>query len=203
MRYLGFIVSVAGIEADPEKTQAVREFPVPADVRSLQGFLGLTSYYRRFIDGYSRLAKPLYQLTKKDVRCQWSAECQQAFEDLKDKLVTAPVLVYPNFERPFVLETDASHDGLGAVLVQRQTDGTTRPIAYASCTLQGPETRYSSSELEALGVVWAMRPFHHYLYGHKCLVLTDNIALKSLLATPHPLRKLARQMPCHATRWQI
>ena len=192
VRYLGFIVSSDGVEVDPEKTRAVSEFPVPRNVKDLRGFLGLTSYYRRFIDGYSKLAKPLHRLTGKDVPYQWDLECQQAFENLKKKLVTAPVLVYPNFEVPFILETDASHDGLGAVLAQRQPDGTTRPVAYASRTIQGSETRYASSELEALGVVWATRHFHHYLYGHRCIVYTDNIALKSLLATPHPSGKLAR-----------
>ena len=192
VRYLGFFVSSDGVEVDPEKTRAVSEFPIPRNVRDLRGFLGLTSYYRRFIDGYSKLAKPLHRLTGKDVSYQWDSECQRAFEDLKKKLITAPVLVYPNFEVPFILETDASHDGLGAVLAQRQPDGTTRPIAYASRTIQGSESRYASSELEALGVVWATRHFHHYLYGHGCIVYTDNIALKSLLATPHPSGKLAR-----------
>ena len=192
VKYLGFVVSMAGIEVDPDKTRAVREFPIPLDIRSLRGFLGLTSYYRRFVESYSRLAKPLYHLTQKGVPYRWTPECQQAFDTLKDKLTSAPILVYLDFEVPFVLEMDASHCGLGAVLAQRQADGSTRPIAYASRTLQGAEANYPSSELEALGVVWATRHFHHYLYGHKCYVMTDNVALKSLLATPHPSGKLAR-----------
>ena len=192
VQYLGYVVSADGIKIDPRKTQAVRDFPVPTNVRSLREFLGLTSYYRRFVDGYSRMAKPLYQLTKKDVPYSWSPAHQQAFERLKERLTAAPVLVYPNFTVPFLLETDASRDGLGAVLAQRQLDGTTRPIAYASRTIQGAEARYASSELEALGVVWATRHFRHYLFGHRCIVFTDNVALKSLLATPHPSGKLAR-----------
>ena len=192
VQYLGYVVSADGIKIDPRKTQAVQDFPVPKNVRSLREFLGLTSYYRRFIDGYSRMAKPLYQLTKKDVPYSWSPAHQQAFERLKERLTAVPVLVYPNFTMPFLLETDASRDGLGAVLAQRQLDGTTRPIAYASRTIQGAEARYASSELEALGVVWATRHFRHYLFGHRCIVFTDNVALKSLLATPHPSGKLAR-----------
>ena len=192
VQYLGYVVSADGIKIDPRKTQAVRDFPVPKNVRSLREFLGLTSYYRRFIDGYSRMAKPLYQLTKKDVPYSWSPAHQQAFERLKERLTAVPVLVYPNFTMPFLLETDASRDGLGAVLAQRQLDGTMRPIAYASRTIQGAEARYASSELEALGVVWATRHFRHYLFGHRCIVFTDNVALKSLLATPHPSGKLAR-----------
>ena len=189
VKYLCFVVSANGIEVDPEKNRAVKEFPVPEDVRRLRGFLGLTSYYRRFIAGYTKIAGPLHRLTAKNVPYIWSEECQRAFDHLKEKLVTAPVLVYPNFEVPFLLETDASGEGLGAVLAQQQTDGTTQPVAHASRTVRGAETRYPSSELEALGVVWATRHFRHYLYRHKCIVFTDNIALKS---TPHPSGKLAR-----------
>ena len=125
VQYLGYVVSADGIKIDPRKTQAVWDFPVPKNVRSLREFLGLTSYYRRFIDGYSQMAKPLYQLTKKDVPYSWSPAHQQAFERLKERLTAAPVLVYPNFTMPFLLETDASRDSLGAVLAQRQLDGTT------------------------------------------------------------------------------
>ena len=101
-------MSMAGIEVDPDKTRAVHEFPIPLDIKSLRGFLGLTSYYRRFVESYSRLAKPLYHLTQKGVPYRWTPECQQAFDTLKAKLTSAPVLVYPDFEVPFVLETDAS-----------------------------------------------------------------------------------------------
>ena len=113
VKYLGFVVSMAGIEVDPDKTHAVCEFPIPLDIRSLRGFFGLTSYYHRFVESYSRLAKPLYHLTQKGLPYRWTPECQQAFDTLKAKLTSAPVLVYPDFEVPFVLETDASHCGLG------------------------------------------------------------------------------------------
>ena len=132
------------------------------------------------------MAAPLHALTKKDVTFVCS---QRAFEQLKELLTTAPVLSYTN---PFILETDASGSGLGAVLAQEQLDGSVRPIAYASRSLQKHEWNYGITELEGLGVVWAVKHFRPYLYGHKCTVYTDHQALKSLLKTPQPSGKLAR-----------
>ena len=111
---------------------------------------------------------------------------------MKGLLIQAPLLVFPNFTKPFVLETDASGQGLGAILSQQQESGLVAPIAYASRTLQKHEQNYGVTELEALGVVWAIRHFRLYLYGHACKVYTDHEALKSLLNTPHPSGKLAR-----------
>ena len=111
---------------------------------------------------------------------------------MKSLLINAPILAFPVFDRGFVLDTDASGVGLGAVLAQKQDDGAVRPIAYASRTLQKHEQNYGVTELEALGVVWTVRHFRHYLYGYHCDVYTDHEALKSLLNTPHPSGKLAR-----------
>ena len=190
--FLGYMVSASGISADPGKVRAVTEFPTLTDLRSLHAFLGLTSYYRRFVPRFSAIVQPLYHLTLKDTPFQWTPECDLAFTRLKSTLAEAHVLAYPNFGCPFLLETDASGVGLGAVLSQKQEDGTTRPIAYASRTLQAHERNYGISELEALGVVWAVRHFRHYVYGHKCTVYTDHGALKALLNTPQPSGKLAR-----------
>ena len=190
--YLGFVVSRNGISPDPQKVEAVRDFPRPFYVRSLRSFLGLASYYRRFIHSFSVIANPLFHLTKKEVEFTWSPACEEAFERLKQHLVEAPVLAFPSFDRGFLLDTDASGVGLGAVLAQKQEDGTIRPVAYASRTLQPHERNYGSTEMEALGVVWAIKHFRHYLYGHHCDVFTDHEALKSLLNTPHPSGKLAR-----------
>ena len=154
--------------------------------------MGLASYYRRFIPGFSAVANPLFKLTRKNVNFCWSVTCQEAFDRLKQLLVDAPLLIYPNFSRGFVMETDASGVGLGAVLAQQVEDGTLHPVAYASRTLQPHEQNYGATELEALGVVWAAKHFRHYLYGHKCVIFTDHEALKSLLNTPHPSGKLAR-----------
>ena len=154
--------------------------------------IGLASYYRRFIPHFSKIAGPLHTLTKKDIEYVWTPQCQEAFEELKRLLSTAPVLAFPNFKFPFMLETDASILGLGAVLAQRQEDGYVKPVAYASRSLQPNEKNYGITELEGLGVVWALKHFRPYLYGHHCDVYTDHQALKALLNTPQPSDKLAR-----------
>ena len=136
------------------------------------------------------MAGPLHLLTRKDAPFVWSSSFQEAFDSLKHLLTTAPVLAYPNFEHSFILETDASGAGLGAVLVQN-VDGIVRPVAFASHTLQPHEKNYAVTELEALGVVWAAKHFRPYLYGHQCDVFTDHVA-KSLLCTPQPSGKLAQ-----------
>ena len=146
--------------------------------------------HRRFVSRYSAMANPLYGLTRKDTAFDWTPKCEDAFNQLKAALTEAPVLAFPQFGRPFLLETDASGVGLGAVLSHVQDDSTNRPIAYASRTLQPHERNYGISELEALGVVWAIKHFRHY--GHPCTVYTDHEALRSLLNTPHPSGKLAR-----------
>ena len=185
-------MSGRGVSTNPEKVRAVTEFQVSTDLRSLRAFLGLLSYYRRFIPRFSSVAEPLYALTRKDVPFVWSAECKAAATRLKSYLTQAPVLAYPQFGKDFLLETDASGVGLGAVLSQEQSDSTIRPIAFASRTLQPHERNYRISELKGLGVVWAVKHFHHYIYGHHCTVYTDHAALKALLNTPHPSGKLAR-----------
>lgn len=146
VEYLGYIVTKDGIAPDPEKVAAVQEFPEPQDLKALRSFVGLASYYRRFIPSFSKIAAPLFTLTKKDTLFQWSAECQAAFTLLKKALTEAPVLAYPRFDVGFLLETNASRVGLGAVLAQKQEDETIRPVAYASRTLQAHERNYGVTE---------------------------------------------------------
>ena len=190
--YLGHVVSKYGVEVDPRKVEAVRDFAQPHDLITLRSFLGLAAYYRRFIPNFSKVASPLHALTRKDTPFVWTPTCQNAFDELKQLLTKAPVLAFPDFTRDFLLETDASGVGLGAVLAQKQEDGAVRPLAFASRTLQPHEKNYGVTELEALGVVWAAKHFRPYLYGHHCDVYTDHEALKSLLNTPQPSGKLAR-----------
>ena len=199
VEYLGHIGDVhiytfskEGIEVDARKVTAVREYPQPLDLKALRSFLGLASYYRRFIPNFSSVAALLHALTRKDTPFVWTPACQQAFAQLKRLLTEAPVLAFPDFDRDFLLETDASGRGLGAVLAQKQEDGTVCPLAYASRTLQPHECNYGVTELEGLGVVWAIKHFRHYLFGHHCEVFTDHEALKALLNTPQPSGKLAR-----------
>ena len=192
--YLGYIISKHGIQPDPSKTDKVKNFSRPSDPTSVRSFVGLASYYRRFVPHFAAVAAPLHHLTKKDVPFQWSHECENAFCNLKSLLTQAPVLVYPQFGpgKSFLLETDASGVGLGAVLSQKQDDDRYHPIAYASRSLQSHEKNYPISELETLAIVWAVKKFRAYLLGHPCTVLTDHAACLSLLNTPRPSAKLAR-----------
>ena len=153
-------------------------------------YFALASYYRQFVPKFAAVAGPLHLLTKVYVPFIWTPQCQMAFDELKRLLTSAPVLAYPQFDRYFILETDASAAGLGAVLAQKQDDRSTRPIAYASRTLQPHEKKYGATEMEGLGVVWAIKYFRPYLYGHPCEVYTDHSALTSLLNTPQPLASL-------------
>ena len=130
------MVSRDGISADPVKVEAVRNFPQPGDVKSLRSFLGLALYYRRFIQNFSKVAGPLYKLTQKDVEFLWEPAHQDAICQLKQVLISIPVLAFPDFARDFILETDASEMELVAILDQAHDDGTVHPITYASRTLQ-------------------------------------------------------------------
>ena len=194
VHYLGHLISHEGIAPDPAKTEKVREFPIPTDVTKVRQFVGLASYHRRFVPGFARIATPLHALTKKEVAFHWTEECQAAFDRLKELLITSPVLAYPQFGpgKEFVLETDASLEGLVAVLSQWQTDGHLHPIAYASRCLQPHERNYAITELEILGLVWAAKLFRPYLLGYHCIAFTDHSACTSLLNAAHPSGKLAR-----------
>ena len=166
VEYLGHILTPDGLKPAPKLTTAVADFPVPQNVREVRQFLGLSSYYRRFIPQFARIAKPLDELTQKGIQFCWNERCQTAFSTLKEKLTQAAVLSYPCFDKPFVLETDASGDGIGAVLSQEQEDGHVHPVAYASRALSLTESKYTITELETLAVVWALSHFHSLLYGH-------------------------------------
>ena len=140
---------------------AVHNFPVPQTVQETRRFLGLSSYYRRFVPNFAKIARPLHRLSCKNARFVWSTECCQAFEELKQKLTTAPVLAYPDFGREFILETGASMQGIGAVLGQHQDDKKLHPVAYTSRALSTAEKHYGITELETLAVLWAISHFHH------------------------------------------
>ena len=149
-------ISREGVSPDPEKVEKVKNYPVPTNPTEVRQFLGLASYYRYFMKDFAKIAKPLYSLTCKDVTFEWSRACHDVFEALKSLLVTAPILAYPCFGEgvEFVVETDASTSGLGAVLSQKQQDGRLHPIAYASRKLQPAEVNYRITELETLRIVW-------------------------------------------------
>ena len=189
--YLGHMISKDTIKPNPSKVAIVKNMQPPTDVAGLRRFLGMTSYYRRFIEGFAKIAYPLHQLLRKGKIYKWSADCQNAFETLKSKLTTEPVIIYPDFTQPMILETDASLKGLGAILGQER-DGKMRVIAYASRGLSKAEKNYAATELECLAMVWAVGYFRPYLHGRKFKVVTDHNPLKWLMEVRTQNQRLAR-----------
>ena len=189
--YLGHVISEDGVLPDRTKTRTIEEYPTPQNVKQLRSFLGLMSYYRRFVPNFSHIAAPLHKLLKKDAVYEWTAVHEQAFHTLKGKLITPPVLKYPDFNQPFILTTDASGEGLGAVLSQGEI---TRdlPVAFASRTLNRAEKNYSTTEQELLAIVWGMRYFRPYLYGRKFTVVTDHKPLTWIMNVKDPGSRLLR-----------
>ena len=177
--FVGHIISKGTLRPDPEKIRAVTEFPRPTGLTQLKSFLGLANYYHRYIPGFSKIAAPLYRLTRKAVPFDWSQEAILAFEDLKKALTSAPCLYAPNFRLPFIVQTDASKEGIGAVLVQ-QVDGEEHPVAYISRQLNKHEQNYSPTEWECLAVVWATGQFEHFLVDAPFTIVTDHAALQWL-----------------------
>jgi hypothetical protein len=179
LHYLGHVLNSKGRHTDPKKVEAVRDMPPPAGVQELETFLGKVGYYQAFIKDYADLTYPLNRLRRKNVPWEWTELHQRVYERLKELLCSAPVLRHPDFERPFVLQTDASGYGLGAVLSQHFADGE-HPVAYAARTLQPRETRWATIEKEALGVYWGIHSFRQYLQGQRFLVETDHKPLTAL-----------------------
>ena len=184
VEYLGHSITPCGLRPNNHNIDAVKDFPVPMNLKQLRQFLGLTSHYRRFVPNYAKIAFPLHALTRKGALFQWTANCEVAFETLKTRLVTAPLLCYPDFDKDFVLETDASKQGLGAILSQYQVDHKLHPVAYASRSISSTEANYAITDLETLAVVWAVTHFRYYLYGHKVTIITDHAAVKAILGAP-------------------
>ncbi|KAL2098414.1 hypothetical protein ACEWY4_007621 [Coilia grayii] len=194
VNYLGHVISAEGVSTDPEKIRAVVEWKRPRTLTELRSFLGFASYYRRFVEGFAKCAAPLHKLVgvlqglqkkarSNTVEGRWDAACETAFASLKSKMVSAPVLGFADFSKPFILEIDASHAGLGAVLSQDH-QGQKRPIAFASRGLHPPERNmqnYSSMKLELLALKWSVtEKFREYLLGAKFTVYTDNNPLSYL-----------------------
>ena len=190
LEYLGHILSSKGIETNSKKIAAILNWPQPRNITQIRSFLGFCNCYRKFIKGYAQVAKPLYQLLtgenakKKTNEVEWTEQCKQAFNKLKEICSDTPILAYADYSKCFKVHTDASEQSLGAVLYQDQDDGTTRVIAYASRNLSKSRKRYHSSKLEFLALKWSVcERFHKYLYGGKFQVYTDNNPLKYILTT--------------------
>ena len=166
---MGFTINGEGIKPDPEKVEAIREMAAPCNVRKVRGFIGTCSYYRRFIPNFSEIAQPLIGLTKKFARFKWTAQCQKAFDYLKDSLSVVPLLVYPDTQKPYILYTDASDTCLGAVLTQKGEDGegkeVEKPIYFLSHKLSDTQCRWSTIEKEAYAIHYSLQKLDHYLHG--------------------------------------
>ncbi|KAL0554942.1 hypothetical protein IC582_008872 [Cucumis melo] len=171
--FLGHVVSKAGVSVDPAKIEAVTGWTRPSTVSEVRSFLGLAGYYRRFVENFSRIATPLTQLTRKGAPFVWSKACEDSFQNLKQKLVTAPVLTVPDGSGSFVIHSDASKKGLGCVLMQQG-----KVVAYASRQLKSHEQNYPTHDLELAAVVFALKIWRHYLYGEKIQIFTDHKSLK-------------------------
>jgi uncharacterized protein (DUF2249 family) len=187
--YLGHRITKNGIGVDPSKVEAIDRIEIPTNRQKLRRFLGMATYYKRFIHHFSHVAAPLTALTSVKREFQLSNEAQLAFDQIKSLLKNAPLLAAPDFSKPFQLVTDASKKGLGAVL---QQDG--KPIAYASRTCTVAEQNYQATEQEALAVIWAVRHFKHYIYGREIEILTDHKPLHDLKSNRHPDEPLGRLM---------
>ncbi|WVZ84118.1 hypothetical protein U9M48_031179, partial [Paspalum notatum var. saurae] len=172
--YLGHIISDQGVATDPEKTEAMCNWPKPESMTDLRAFLGLTNYYRRFVKYYGLIAKPLYQVLKLK-KFEWSDQAEDAFLQLKQAMMTTPVLTIPNFELPFVIETDACDQGIGAVLMQSG-----RPVAYLSKALRPTHSHYSIYEKEFLALIMAVEKWKQYLHYQEFIIQTNHKSLAYL-----------------------
>ena len=193
VKFLGHVVSQEGISCDPNKLEAIKHWPKPQKVKDVRNFLGLASYYRKHIRSFATIAAPLNALTKKNAKFVFDEQCEKAFQTLKDKVCTDPVVVaYPNKEGTFVLDTDASLYGVGGVLSQLPDDGQEKVISYASRTLSKSQQNYCTTMRELLAAVAFIKHFHHYLWGRRFILRTDHVSLKWLVNFKEPEGMLAR-----------
>lgn len=202
--YLGHVISEKGISPDPEKIKAILEIPEPKTAKEVKSFLGLPSYYRKFIQGCSQISAPLIKLLKKNAVFQWETEQQEAFDKLKQALVTALILAHPRFDKKFILQTDGSGIRIGAVLSQLDENGIEHPVAYASKSLGKSEKNYGITELETLAVVKFVKYFQPYLYNEEVTIYTDHTAVKSVLGKENPLLRIAHwRLPLSGIKMEI
>jgi hypothetical protein len=193
LKFLGFVIEDGKIFPNPEKVECIRNFPVPKSSSKVQSFLGLMGFYRRFIPDLSTIAKPLMNLNKKGVKFKWTEECQQSFETLINSITELTNLHLPDLNKEFVITTDASTTGLGAVLSQVK-DNVRYPIWFASRTLNSAESNYIITELELLAVIWAIRKFQPFIEYTHFVLETDHSAIMWLKRMKEPRGRLARWM---------
>ena len=192
VKFLGHIVCAEGIKPDPANTAKVRNLTAPSTVKEVQQFLGLASYYRKFIKGFAGIAAPLHELVKKDRGFVWTECHHKAFEELRERLLKPPILRYPDMTLDFILMTDASAYAVGAVLGQRVEKEKDHVIAYASKKLNKYQRNYSTIDREAFGIIFAVRQFRHYILGKKVWLLTDQLPLVNVMRKKNSTHRLVR-----------
>ena len=185
IEFLGHTISARGIATDAGKVKAISDWPKPQDISAVRSFLGLAGYYQRFIKGFAEIAAPLTNLTRKDTDFVWKQEQQSAFENLKHAMSMAPVLLIPDSDKPFVLETDASGFAIGAVLSQEDSHGHLRPVTFLSRKMTDAEKNYGVHEQETLAIYYALRKLRHYIHGRHTTVFTDHHSIKYLTTQPN------------------
>nr|ABA92247.2 retrotransposon protein, putative, Ty3-gypsy subclass [Oryza sativa Japonica Group] len=179
VKFLGHVISAGGVAVDPSNVESVTNWKQPKTVSEIRSFLGLAGYYRRFIENFSKIAKPMTRLLQKDVKYKWLEECEQSFQELKNRLISAPILILPDPKKGFQVYCDASKLGLGCVLMQ---DG--KVVAYASRQLRPHEKNYPTHDLELAAVVHALKIWRHYLFGTRTEMYTDHKSLKYIFTQP-------------------
>ncbi|GJQ91011.1 putative reverse transcriptase domain-containing protein [Tanacetum coccineum] len=172
VQFLGHVIDSKGIHVDPAKIESIKDWASPKTPTEIRQFLGLAGYYRRFIEGFSKIAKSMTKLTQKNVKFDWGEKEEAAFQLIKQKLCSAPILALPKGSENFIVYCDASHKGLGVVLMQNE-----KVIAYASRQLKIHEKNYTTHDLKLGAVVFALKIWRHYLYRTRCTVFTDQKSL--------------------------
>ena len=173
VRFLGHVVSTLGVSMDPEKVKAIMSWERPKSVLEIRSFLRFAGYYRRFIEDFSRLAVPMTRLILKEVKFEWNDPCEKAFQELKRRLTSTPILIVPGRGQRYIVYCDASKDGLGCVLMQYR-----RVVVYGSRQLKNHEQSYPTHDMELAAIVFALKVWHYYLYGEQFEVFSDHKSLK-------------------------
>ena len=200
VEYLGYLINNEGLKPVPRKMEAITEAQTPQNTTQLRAYLGMLNYYSKFLKNMSSLLGPMHALLKKNARWLWTRECQKSFEDSKIRLLSAYLLVHFDTEKKIILICDASQYGIGAVMAHIMEDGSERPIAFASRTLAPAEKKYSQIEKEALGVVFGVKKFHRYLFGHKFIIANDHQPLKRLFNAE---REVPTMVSGRIKRWAL
>jgi hypothetical protein len=186
------IIGPHGLQVDMDNIKTMLALRAPSNVKEIHSFLGCVGYYRRFIEGYAKRAIPLTELLKKDTEFEWTGNWQKAFEDLKIQLATAPILSSPDWMKDFHVTIDASGWCLGSILWQYDTERRKSPVYYASRQMSPTERNYTTTEREALAVVYSCKKFRHYLLSSKVIFHTDHNSLKYLVNKPDLSGRIAR-----------